>query len=151
MPLLTLTLCTDLEKAASSASGACGHFVENPAILRQISLTFDWGFIKKTWSIKDWQFKNDGVNWGWTIKIWGFHHVAVFSWSILFWGHCKTIIFRLRTFYNFIKVYVVIVGVKSNFYVTPKKKFKVNNFWIILILGIFRLQMSNMLFFGLES
>ena len=25
---------TDLEKAASSASGACGHFVGNPAILR---------------------------------------------------------------------------------------------------------------------
>ena len=24
----------DLEKAASGASGACGHFVENPAILR---------------------------------------------------------------------------------------------------------------------
>jgi len=25
---------TDLEKAASGVSGACGHFVENPAILR---------------------------------------------------------------------------------------------------------------------
>ena len=24
----------DLEKAASGASGACGHFVENPATLR---------------------------------------------------------------------------------------------------------------------
>ena len=27
-------LQADLEKAASGASGACGHFVENPAILR---------------------------------------------------------------------------------------------------------------------
>ena len=26
---------TDLEKAASGASGACGHFVKNPAILRR--------------------------------------------------------------------------------------------------------------------
>ena len=33
-PILTLTLNVDLEKAASGASGACGHFVGNPAILR---------------------------------------------------------------------------------------------------------------------
>ena len=30
----SIILQADLEKAASGASGACGHFVENPAILR---------------------------------------------------------------------------------------------------------------------
>ena len=40
---------SDLEKAASGASGACGHFVGNHAILRTfwvkylVLLTEDWG------------------------------------------------------------------------------------------------------------
>ena len=57
----------DLEKAASGASGACGHFVENPIILRTfrvgnpVFLTEDggrrledknWGWVKENW---DWR------------------------------------------------------------------------------------------------
>ena len=30
----------DLEKAASGASGACGHFIENSAILRTFSVKY---------------------------------------------------------------------------------------------------------------
>ena len=33
-------IVTDLEKAASGASGACGHFVGNPAILRTFSVKY---------------------------------------------------------------------------------------------------------------
>ena len=34
------TLKSDLEKAASGASGACGHFVGNYAILRTFSVKY---------------------------------------------------------------------------------------------------------------
>ena len=36
----TVVLRSDLEKAASGASGACGHFVGNPAILRTFSVKY---------------------------------------------------------------------------------------------------------------
>ena len=37
---ILVTIRADLEKAASGASGACGHFVINPAILRKFSLEY---------------------------------------------------------------------------------------------------------------
>ena len=42
-----MTFKADLEKAARGASGACGHFVGNHAILSQISSPFELGWRKK--------------------------------------------------------------------------------------------------------
>ena len=39
---MCLTFQTDLEKAASGASGACGLFVGNPAILRHFQLNIPY-------------------------------------------------------------------------------------------------------------
>ena len=50
-----LTNVSTPEKAASGTSGACGHFVEIPAILSKKSRIFDRRWRQKSWrwNIKD--------------------------------------------------------------------------------------------------
>ena len=115
----------DLEKATSSASGACGHFVkihailrtfwvQNPAFLTEEVLKMEnWGLIKENWGcmmenwglrIQKWGWRV--VDWGYTNKIWGVDHatpifnrnnfVLPLSRITLFWGHLKTPNFPLE-------------------------------------------------------
>ena len=95
-----------LEKASSGASGSCGHFVGNHAILRSFwaknPVLFTEPGKRKSRRMEDEGFRiqNWGCrakNWGDALKIWGFDHVTPtfdnripvhpLSQIALFWGH----------------------------------------------------------------
>ena len=123
-----------LEKAASGASDACGHFDRNHAILSQMSCNFEWG-----WRKKSWQWRNE-VWWrwfeveGWRIEDLGYkikierqciedrqsrfedsiisHQNSIHMFLFVLWREWRYLedivkfwIFRLRTIYNFFQVW----------------------------------------------